>query len=739
MITRVLQSLRDTSWHPSDEQLVAFIDAELGPRESARVRRHIAHCWACRGRERKLAETIDAFMDAYASHAIDEEDESLLPHPARLPHAARAALRERTPAWFARFAGPAGGARLARFARVREYVKDLKERARETARAVVVRAARHPYVPPATIARVGVACATAVIIVLLSTGVPLSARQVVKHVDRAERGVLAATPAPVIYQRLDIAVRQLPGGATTRGTFDVWTDVERHRHHGVKDAKDARDGSDASDASDASDGKDGRDPKNAKDAKDAKDDDALAALLALFARHGVSSAWPVSLRSYEQMRAAATGGAVKSGVADGDAVAERVVHEQAADGERLLALETTAVEARNQSIDTRLVVRERDWHPIEQRLTVREGSATTEFVVREKGFEVIPLATLPIAFFDASRPSGSAVEEAIARADVPVETRRPAPPTVSELVSAEVQAMFALHRVGMTAEDDIAVQRHESTIDVTGLTTTAARRRQLTDAIARIKHVRVRIQTTDEALSELSGTAPAEAAPAAAATRASRDGTSAASDGRAAAASAAPPIPLRMDEAAVDATRLPVQALADQSRPADRQPDEAAMRRAREAVRQSLTLLERAWALRRLAEWSRRTNANAVTASTRELIDLMLREHADAASKALTALDTTVTPTLPAASAVASPSTTDTSDRPGATDAARAWVDVATDFFGVAAEIDRDTRRLFTASPTPTTDAADEARRLRHGLDRAARSLLELRQPHAPPQPELQR
>ncbi len=64
MITRVLQSLRATAWHPSDEQLVAFIDAELGPRESARVRRHIAHCWACRGRERKLAETIDAFMDA---------------------------------------------------------------------------------------------------------------------------------------------------------------------------------------------------------------------------------------------------------------------------------------------------------------------------------------------------------------------------------------------------------------------------------------------------------------------------------------------------------------------------------------------------------------------------------------------------------------------------------------------------------------------------------------------------
>jgi hypothetical protein len=684
MITRVLQSLRDTAWHPTDEQLVAFIDAELGPRESARVRRHLAHCWACRGRERKLAETIDAFMDAYTSHAVDEEDEALLPHPARLPHAARVALRQRAPALFAR----------------------VLERALGTARAVVVRAARHPYVPPATIARVGAACATAVIIVLLSTGVPLSARQVVRHVDRAERGVLAATPAPVIYQRLDIAVRQLPGGATTRGTFDLWTDVERHRHHGRPATTRT--------AATVTAATNGDSPL--------RNDDALAGLLALFARRGMTSAWPVSLRAYEQVRAAAN-----------EAGAERVLHERAPDGERLLALESTVADARQLSVDTRLVVRERDWHPVEQSLTVREGSATTEFVVREMGFEVVPLATLPVAFFEAPRPPEPAAEDANARADAPVEVRRPALPAVSELVSAEVQAIFALHRVGMTAEDDIAVERGDSTIDVSGLTTTAARRRQLTDAIASIKHVRVRIQTTDEALSALSGTGPATGtAPAVRSSGTSGADTSARADGPGAAAAA---LPLRMDEAAVDATRLPVHALTEQSRPADRGADEASMRRAREAVRQSLTLLERAWALRRLAEWSRRTNASTVTASTRELIDLMVREHADAASKALAALDTTVTPTLPAASPKNADGAPGQDERP-AIDPTRAWVDVATDFFGVAAEIDRDTRRLFTASPTPTTEAADEARRLRHGLDRAARSLLELRQPHANAEPQ---
>ena len=153
--------------------------------------------------------------------------------------------------------------------------------------------------------------------------------------------------------------------------------------------------------------------KNELPEREAEAGDPLGELLATFARHGFSSAWPVSLRSYEQMRAAAD-----------DAVEERVHRERAADGEELLTLEAIAADARQSSIDTRLVVRERDLHPIEQRLTVREGSATTEFVVREKGFEVVSLATLPVAFFDApSEPVPAAAEATIADGHGPC--RRP--------------------------------------------------------------------------------------------------------------------------------------------------------------------------------------------------------------------------------------------------------------------------------------------------------------------------
>jgi hypothetical protein len=116
-----------------------------------------------------------------------------------------------------------------------------------------------------------------------------------------------------------------------------------------------------------------------------------------------------------------------------------------------------------------------------------------------------------------------------------------------------------------------------------------------------------------------------------------------------------------------------------------------------------------------------------VTRNTRDPIDPMAREHADEASKTLAALDTTVASVLPGPSAAAAD---DGAEEAAAASAARgrAWTDIATDFFGLAAEIDRDTRRLFTASAAPTNNAAaaEDARRLRRGLDKAARYLEEL-------------
>ncbi len=603
MITPLLRSLRDATWHPSDEQLVAHVDAELEPRETARVEAHLARCWTCRARRQRLEKTIGAFMQAYSDAVLDDLTSSRLDVMMTVPRAAVRALRDRARA--------------------------LPSLPSMPTRSVMV--------------RMVAACATVMLVVLLSSETRVSARQLVRQVDRVEKTLLDGTRAPVVYQRLEIARRDLPGGASTTGTWEVWTDVRMQRRHSLVAGRAAAD-----------------------------------TLFALFDRPDMRDAWPVSLRAHQHCRAR-------------DAqISETVSSGRTAAGEQTLTLDTTADQASG-VVRAALVVRQRDWHPVEQRLLVRHrGGIVSEFVVRESHFEVLPLASLPVAFFDPAPASPLPTAAAAALDADALATTRVARET--DLVTAEVQAMYALHRFGVTAADDLTVHRLHHQIEVSGVTTTDDRRKQLTGALARIPFVRARIRTAEEALAAVAG--PTSTAPS--------------------------PTPLQFDAAQIQADRLPAHA-----GPADA----AAMARARDAVRHSLALLERAWALRRLAEWATRTGSQSshVTRNTRELIDLMAREHAEAAAKALAALDTTVSSSLPTSASASGASAElldeeaaelSTSRGPG-----RAWADLATDFFGVAAEIDRDTRRLFTASAAPPTNAADEAQRLRRGLDRAARYL----------------
>jgi hypothetical protein len=827
MITRVFPHRREPFWHPTDEDLLCLVDDELSVREAERVREHLARCWRCRRRGERMEDTVGAFMDGYADWL--QQDEAPI-DVSRLPRRAMEVLWAAPP-------------RVSVFARAESTLSSLR-RLLLPSRMITVRLAA--------------VCATALLVLLLSSNTGLSARQLVKQTDRVEQIALNAASQPVVYQRLEVARRQLPAGGAVAGTWDVWTDVGLRRHRSRPIYAISRrdpvwaDGKAGSSAAGAGAGTGagagvgggvdvGTDAPHAAASASAGDvagvADLAAALLAALQQQGGSDAWPVSMRSHQRWRAHER------------PTRETITESRTAAGEPALTLDTRldGVDGVDEVdggdgadgggsdggdgvargagagdgvargvrgiVRATLVVRERDWHPVEQRLVVHEGGTTSEFIVREVGFRIVPFASLPVAFFDdGALPPPHDVAEA-----EPEEERiRPAGPTAADLVTAEVEAMYALHRLGVTAEDDISVERRPRGVDVNGLTTTEERRRQLTRALAAIPFVRPRIQTAEEALAAL----------------VNRPG---------AAAGAVP----RFDESHIEADRIPVQALAasssasSMSTPASaatstsasvspsastpaststsastlatgtgastgvgigpatavagdgagggskatEHADAAAMRRARDAVKHSLTLLERAWALRRLAEWSRRTSAGDVTPGTHALIDRMLREHMDAASKALAALDTTVSPALaalpglPASSALPEPSAlppspgspsssapssspaTDASSAagsspglrgderaeasgaaaPSSAKADRTWAEIATDFFGVVAEIDRDTRRLFTASPPSTAtpsggsasaQADEEARRLRQGLDAAARCLDALQKAH---------
>jgi len=731
MIRRALRSLNDAAWHPTDEQLLAHIDAELDPREAQRVTRHVEGCWACRARRQSLESTITAFMEAYtASLDLDElEDDGGL-DARRLSRAAADVMQSRSTSTVANLAPAFTLARTPFFRSPSTWFARL--RLLPTRFAPPGFAASNLVPSRFAVVRLVAVCATAMLVVLLSSGPPLSARQLVRQVERAERSALDAARTPVVYQRLEVAQRLLPAGPVVSGTWEVWTDVASRRWRseptppasgirrpGVRFSGSASVPAPAStggiestagintianNVRVRSDRQASADTPAARHAHvaAAPAHDLPATLHAVFDRHGMRSAWPISMRGYAQWRAQAADveDTVISGVTSTGDPAVRLV--SAVDDDAASGI-----------VRATLIVRERDWHAVEQRLVVRENGALSEFVVREAAFDVLPRASLPVAFFDADLPP-----------DAPAELPRALPRSVArvslaDLVTAEVEAMYALHRLGLSAEDEITVSRGVQIVEVSGLTTTDDRRGRLVKALAVIPHVRTWIRTAEEALAALD-----------AASRRANVETS--------------PLPLRMDDVQLEANRLPAQALMDagadaraaeagasasdatlaQTRPVDaRKPaaDPALMGRARDAVRQSLALLERAWALRRLAEWTHRTEATHVTAATREMIDVMAREHVEAAAKALAALDLAAAPALPTLTAA---------DRDAATDprpdgVTRSWSAIATDFFGLAAEIDRDTRQLFTASSNATSvaDAPATARRLKRGLDRAAREI----------------
>src|SRR5258706_4368103 len=57
------------SAHLRDEELLLFVDGELGGRSSVRVRDHLKSCWACRARRQQMESAITEFVAADRSRA----------------------------------------------------------------------------------------------------------------------------------------------------------------------------------------------------------------------------------------------------------------------------------------------------------------------------------------------------------------------------------------------------------------------------------------------------------------------------------------------------------------------------------------------------------------------------------------------------------------------------------------------------------------------------------------------
>ena len=49
--------------HPPREQLLLYVDRELGPKGAARIETHLGTCWSCRTQVSKIEKSIADFME----------------------------------------------------------------------------------------------------------------------------------------------------------------------------------------------------------------------------------------------------------------------------------------------------------------------------------------------------------------------------------------------------------------------------------------------------------------------------------------------------------------------------------------------------------------------------------------------------------------------------------------------------------------------------------------------------
>src|SRR2546426_6477527 len=65
-MTDLLSSARfEKDWHPSEDDLLTFVDGGLMPRKASQIITHLNECWSCRAKAEKIQETISSFVDYF--------------------------------------------------------------------------------------------------------------------------------------------------------------------------------------------------------------------------------------------------------------------------------------------------------------------------------------------------------------------------------------------------------------------------------------------------------------------------------------------------------------------------------------------------------------------------------------------------------------------------------------------------------------------------------------------------
>lgn len=486
---------KHTNWenggHPSDDELLCFIDGEESHKETAAVQFHLKACWSCRVRAEKLNEVISNFVEfrtQIIKPAIKIPDNrgnfKMRLNKVVSETKGKASLLDRWRMQWLRF-----------FAVINQQTKILVGSVFVKLNGI----SRFPlfnFLNDERTQRLLVSFgATVLLFSVLLTYLfwipainPVSAEELLQRTSAARETKIRSKELPVVYQQVQIKHRTAAGNNSLKA--ELWQDETYSRLRRTI-SENNKVGSGNSETK----------------------ENLLSGLEEILRASNFVPAQPFSVAGFRAWRNSLT---EKN---------ETVKADKTTDGTSVLRLSTESanVVGVGKLLATTLTVRSSDYHPLEQHFVVETSDGTEEYSVQEISFAVLSLSSLSPDFF-GDKPETTLVTQSSPKPEIVAPSPNVSPsespayqlnanktgadlPNLNAVVASpelEVEVLELLHQAGADLGEQITVVREPNgPVKINGIVETAERKNQLLNALRSISNnraVQVNIQTVEEAI-----------------------------------------------------------------------------------------------------------------------------------------------------------------------------------------------------------------------------------------------
>jgi hypothetical protein len=434
--------------HLSYEDLVALVSDEASLDAGEKIRKHLDGCWHCQARHQQLKESIVEIVQNLNAYVGDLSSRARIAKCRLDQDLQRLAVEKESPA---------------PFTQVLEMLESKLP-------------SRYLFRQLALVA----VCVLALLAIFpLTSTAPISAAELLQRSKQAEQQMMETVPDPAIHGMFRVTKKSSGSGHEQSMTWEIWEDMVHNR---VRNRVESEEGASPAE---------GRLNRLAKVGSLGTDSSPLLTdLQQVCLVNGIDIAHPLSPDGFDNWRHSLRG------------ERDEVFATSLAAGDQGMSLRTIPTQAPTEGriLSAELIVRSRDWHPVEQRFTVQGATATQEYDVVETAYQVVALESAPASIFAEVMPP---VLPATLRRRMPV-IPAVALPTPQQLDEAEISAKFALYRVDEFLRGQIRIaQNPAGSVQIEGMVETEHRKSELTSLLASIPYTAVKLRTSEEALNDL--------------------------------------------------------------------------------------------------------------------------------------------------------------------------------------------------------------------------------------------